>query len=428
MPPDIDQRQGARSEPPRTVDTMDDSFDLVAENAPGPQQDLLTEPRLTRMFELQQENIRVALQEELNKRIPSAAASATNEKPGSILGILSHFARGPANQNSQEAIDQLLRRNDKLERANESLNRDMGAAKKQNHKLRDDMNAARQDLFHERAKNEELKKRMTSLRQMLIPPSEDQVSDTEVIQKFISLRSLIFRLVRTTWAKKFRDDIDERNLSEGQVTFARSYIGKDAMWKSLYHRIRYFIFYQLCMSVLDRRLYGLAKDFRRLDQQLEAIEIYLWEGLPEGERGMLMDWRIATMKVTEHLRDDQRSVAGNVQHQIWDFLSMFDTNGPEAEKKGYQMLEQICNDAVDLGMLMRKAKDDLYVDIMDSASGRPISEWETFVDEEASEAAESGEVQSQTIAYIITGALVKHPKENPQEKKVLEKAQAVVYK
>lgn len=199
------------------------------------------------------------------------------------MGLLSHFAgRGPANQNPQEAIDQLLHRNQKLERANESLKRDMGAAKERNHKLKDDMNAARQDLLHERAKNEELKKRMTSLRQMLIPPSEDQVSDTEVMQKFISLRSLIFRLVRTTWAKKLRDGISEKKLSEGQVTFARSYLGKDAMWKSLYHRIRYFIFYQLCMSVLGRRRYGLAKDFREFDRELEAIETYLWEGHPEG--------------------------------------------------------------------------------------------------------------------------------------------------
>jgi hypothetical protein len=147
-----------------------------------------------------------------------------------------------------------------------------------------------------------------------------------------------------------------------------------------------------------------------------------------GKRGMIMDWRIATMKVTEDLRGDQRSVSRNVQLCIWEFLSMFGTNGPDAEQRGYQMLEQICNDAVDLGMLMRKAKDDLYIDIMHDALGRPVSEWETFVDEEASEAAEFGEVQSQTIAYIITGALVKYPKENPQEKKVLEKAQAVVYK
>jgi hypothetical protein len=63
---------------------MDDSFDLVAENASGPQQDLITEPLLTRMFELQQEDLRMTLQEELNKRIPLAAASATNEKPGMV--------------------------------------------------------------------------------------------------------------------------------------------------------------------------------------------------------------------------------------------------------------------------------------------------------------------------------------------------------
>lgn len=148
--------------------------------------------------------------------------------------------------------------------------------------------------------------------------------------------------------------------------------------------------------------------------------------------GMLIDWRIATMKVTEPFRDDQRSVSlaesRNAHRHIWNFLNIFATNGAQAEKKGEEMLEQICNDAVDLSMLMRKAKDDLYVDSMESAIGRPISEWESFVEEEASEAVDSSDKKPQTIAYIITEALMKHPKENPQEKKVLEKAQAVVYK
>lgn len=142
---------------------------------------------------------------------------------------------------------------------------------------------------------------------------------------------------------------------------------------------------------------------------------------------VLMDWRIATMKVTERFRDDKRSLSRIIQNDIWNSLSIFETNGPDAENRGIQMLEQICNDAVDLSMLMRKAKDHLYIDDMSGFVGKPMSECESVVDEEASEAVGSTGHKTNTIAYVLTGALMKNPRDNPQETKVLEKAQVAVY-
>lgn len=79
MPPDIYQQPEVRS-PPRAVDTMDESFDLVVDDAPVPQHDHVSESRMIQMFEIQQEQLRVVVHDELNKRIPLSATSATNEK------------------------------------------------------------------------------------------------------------------------------------------------------------------------------------------------------------------------------------------------------------------------------------------------------------------------------------------------------------
>lgn len=161
-----------------------------------------------------------------------------------------------------------------------------------------------------------------------------------------------------------------------------------------------------------------------------SITMYLGmesNGLP-ASHGLLVDWRITTMKATEPFRDNQHSLSCATQLIIWDFLSILETNSPEAEEKGKQMLAQICNDAVDLSLMMRKAKDQYFVDMMPMAEGTFISDHENSIDEEAHEVPGSKENVPQSIAYIIAGALVKCPKENLQEIKVLEKAQAVVYK
>ncbi|ROV88753.1 hypothetical protein VMCG_10061 [Cytospora schulzeri] len=428
MPPENSQQAEMRS-PTRAVDEMDDSVDLVVEDAPLPREDPINESSLIRMFGIQQQQLKMTIQEELDKRLPHPATGAPTEKSHMLFGLLNQvMGRGNGNQNPQEAIEELLHQTRQLQQENQSLRGEVSATRQQNQKLTTDITTSRRDLSQERAKNQELTDRMTSLRQMLVPPPEDQISDTEIIQRFTALRSLIFRLVRSTWDRKLKDDVGERDVSEGQCTFFGTITNKNANWKTLYNRLRYFVFYKLSDLVLGRRLYGLGKSCKGLDKELEAMEFYMWDKIPEAERrGLIMDWRLATMKVTGDFRDDQHSLARAAYRHIWDFLSILETNSPDAEQKGKQMLEQICNDAVDLAMLMRRAKDGIYVDNMGTAIGRPISEWETFVEEEASEASDSSYDKPQTIAYVLTGALVKHPKENPREKKVLEKAQVAVY-
>lgn len=76
--------------------------------------------------------------------------------------------------------------------------------------------------------------------------------------------------------------------------------------------------------------------------------------------------------------------------------------------------------------MIRQLKDDFAVDNLANAVNEHFSQWdwvaEDFVSVPACEDARPG-----TIAYVVTGALIKRPKENPEKVLVLQKAQVAVF-
>lgn len=139
----------------------------------------------------------------------------------------------------------------------------------------------------------------------------------------------------------------------------------------------------------------------------------------------MIDWRIATMKVTAGLDKDKYHTARSLARGIWEFFEVFEFRSDKSVADGKRRLEKICNDAVDLSLMMRNAKDEYVVESALGVVGMPISECEDFAEEEASQPARSEHPGS--IAYYTHGVLTKLPNGNAQDKKVLEKAQAVVY-
>lgn len=81
---------------------------------------------------------------------------------------------------------------------------------------------------------------------------------------------------------------------------------------------------------------------------------------------------------------------------------------------------------MELSLMIRQLKDDFKVDNLDRAMGKPMSQWDTVAEDVVSVPARR-DVQSGTIAYVMTGALVKSPKENLENVLVLEKAEVAVY-
>lgn len=194
-------------------------------------------------------------------------------------------ARKPETPSPREIIDHLAQQNLQLHREKDSLQSKITADQQQIEKLDAYVNAANGDLSHERAKNERLGERMASLRQMLVPPPNDQVSDDEVVQKFSALRSQIFRLVKMTWAKGLRDHIEERNLSDEQRAYLQTIFSGHTQWNRFYPRLHCHVFRYLASATFGRRHYGLTNEANGLDQRLEEVETYMWNYLPGGNTG-----------------------------------------------------------------------------------------------------------------------------------------------
>jgi hypothetical protein len=90
------------------------------------------------------------------------------------------------------------------------------------------------------------------------------------------------------------------------------------------------------------------------------------------------------------------------------------------------MLKVICDNAAELSLMIRQLQDEFSVDEMDGAVGKPISKWSELAEDIASVPAPTG-AHSGTIAYVVTGALIKNPKEHLEQFIVLEKAEVAVY-
>ncbi|KAI3392446.1 hypothetical protein diail_5690 [Diaporthe ilicicola] len=260
----------------------------------------------------------------------------------------------------------------------------------------------------------------TKLRQMLVPIHEKQVIDSDVARQFASLRSSILALVRQTWTTKLREDIDPETLSEDQQQLLYS------KFPLTYDRLRSVVFIGLNMIIFGSQNYFLGDNFHVLEDYLRNAERKLVAMIPKENLGPVIAWRHASFEVTEAFRDNDHSLSLNTRDRIWNFLRPLQTLNPAAEENGRQRLEAICNSAVDLSLMIRQLKDNVWVEGLSRSVGRPFSDWKKFAEDIAS--VDVGKDQEPgTIAYVITGALLKSPKEDLEKKLVLEKAEVAVY-
>lgn len=133
------------------------------------------------------------------------------------------------------------------------------------------------------------------------------------------------------------------------------------------------------------------------------------------------------MKATASLRKDKYRPSRAAQCVVWKFFDIFETRSDKSAADGKRLLEKICHDTVDLSLMVRNAKDEYLISgIEGGIVGKPISEWEEYVEEEASQPPRSQ--HPETVAYLTHGILAKSPNGNSKDRKVLERGQAVVYR
>lgn len=141
-------------------------------------------------------------------------------------------------------------------------------------------NSTKIKLREERLKSAELETKTQDLRAMLIPLSETQLSDGEVVSKFVSLRSQILRLVKSTWRRdKFKPDLEPTN--NQRRVFSPFMEGKVGM-RYLDNHIRRVIFQTLHTQVLGKRSYFLGGKLTRLEEHLGEFEDWMWKQFPAG--------------------------------------------------------------------------------------------------------------------------------------------------
>lgn len=139
--------------------------------------------------------------------------------------------------------------------------------------------AARGKLAQERLKRAELESKTQSLRSMLVPAHERQLSDSEVLAKFISLRSQILKLVKTTWHHSLKSNW---TLTEMQTKALRHFLNGKLDSRYLDSRVRSEVFSFLQKNILGVRTYALGEKNTVLDYTLGNVENFMWERLSDG--------------------------------------------------------------------------------------------------------------------------------------------------
>lgn len=145
-----------------------------------------------------------------------------------------------------------------------------------NNKLADEMQIMRTQKEQLATDKVELTERLATLRQMLVPVSENQISDTDIVCKFGSLRNQILSLVRQNWEVRLKQDVE---LSEGQAHFFRDLANDtgDLLWKLRpYEKLRAAVFVILQAEIFGVYPYLLDEASGHLCSHLESAEAALW--------------------------------------------------------------------------------------------------------------------------------------------------------
>jgi hypothetical protein len=108
------------------------------------------------------------------------------------------------------------------------------------------------------------------LRQMLVPVSEKQVLDADVVSRFTSLRMSILGLVRQTWKTTPTEGLDFMQLSDSQQRF----FGSDL--PLTYERLRHIVSHGICQFILCRQAYFLGGGFAGLEEGVRRVERELY--------------------------------------------------------------------------------------------------------------------------------------------------------
>lgn len=294
-----------------------------------------------------------------------------------------------------------------------------------------------------------LKAKEVKFREIIVGKAGVQkVTDQEVICVFASLRQQVQALSRNS---VYKLDVNPRLPSKPTPRMRTFYSHwKGALnVKDLAMRMRAEIFYMLDDRILSVRCFGLHEGDGSEEQLRgnDCVERYLqrFEEILEENKGLIpnlkqtrrradlsivgddaiAEWRISTLKQIDDLKlpgDYSRQTA----YHIFDLLApvLHPKASKEEEDEVYKVILEVCRQAFNLRMMMRKSKEGYRCE-SPHIEDRFLSRIEPFADSFGVEGGKSDD-QSDEIAYCLFGALVKDARHLGGEKKVLDKAQVIL--
>lgn len=143
---------------------------------------------------------------------------------------------------------------------------------------------------------------------------------------------------------------------------------------------------------------------------------------------MLVNWRLATLECAEAL-----DIQGHRSEYVADELFMFllpilDKKNPvQAEKTLRAQAFELCKDALKLTIMMRKSRQEYRCEAITDVGQGPIATLESWCEPQAVDGGGVSE-RGDNIAYVLFGALCKHPAYRGESERVLVKAEVVLEK
>lgn len=140
---------------------------------------------------------------------------------------------------------------------------------------------------------------------------------------------------------------------------------------------------------------------------------------------LLSNWRLATLECVEALGVQER-LSERVAEQLLILLAPICNDQSRSLEKGLRSLAlNLCKDAFNLTIMMRKSRDEYRCDALQNRVGHPIADFENWAEAHAVDEGANSEA-GENIAYVLFGALAKKSTYHGGMERVLVKAEVVM--
>ncbi|KAK8877380.1 hypothetical protein PGQ11_002326 [Apiospora arundinis] len=273
--------------------------------------------------------------------------------------------------------------------------------------------------------NQQLKHKNQEYVDILIKSPSDRVLDQDVISSFKDLRTAVYGAVTEICAPKVKemkplDSLEHKTILRGLVNKGPCDVSR------VMNHICRVITQALVKCIFDLPLFGYFSPTSSAANTLKDVEQHFAETVPMDHLEDVAQWRVATIKCSSYYKTDGNSPTREAEKKVWRRIGPIFQYDKSAESAARMRIRQICNDALELKLLMRKAEDEFQVEEQ-FCIGKRVAGMADFVVKFGEEPSGIGNLP-ETVAFAKFGALFKYSNgESSGEPIVLEKAHAVVY-